>query len=276
MTIKVHAIQTGLVKVKKAQRVRKPGGLLGVLMDDEWTDWLPIYVWLIEHPEGWMLVDTGETARASEPGYFPAWHPYYRSSVRMNVEPGDEIDKQLQKMGVKAAEIKTVILTHLHTDHAGGLHHFSSANILISGPDYKLAQGFSGSLLGYLPHRWPAWFDPSPVSFSPKAFGPFERSFDLTASGDVLVVPTPGHTPAHISVVVRSADVFYFLAGDTSYSERILLDRLSDGVSPNPNITLDTADRMLQLAHERPVVYLPTHDPESALRLTGNSTMKTD
>jgi N-acyl homoserine lactone hydrolase len=71
MTVTIHAIQTGLVQIKRAQRVRKPGGLLRVLTDNQWTEWLPIFAWVIDHPEGIFVVDTGETARSTEPGYFP-------------------------------------------------------------------------------------------------------------------------------------------------------------------------------------------------------------
>jgi hypothetical protein len=43
---------------------------------------VPILAWVIEHPEGIIVVDTGETARTAEPGYLPSWHPYYRFAVR--------------------------------------------------------------------------------------------------------------------------------------------------------------------------------------------------
>ena len=43
----------------------------GVLARPNWTERLPIYAWTIEHPEGVIVVDTGETARTSDAGYFP-------------------------------------------------------------------------------------------------------------------------------------------------------------------------------------------------------------
>ena len=65
----IHAIRTGLVKVKLAQMEGRGKGLartVHVLTDDEWSDWLPIYAWVIDHPEGIIVVDTGETARVHE------------------------------------------------------------------------------------------------------------------------------------------------------------------------------------------------------------------
>lgn len=274
MRVNIHAVQTGTVQIKTTQRIRKPGGLLRVLTDSQWTEWLPIYVWIIDHPEGIIVVDTGETSRSSDPSYFPRWHPYYRGSLRMNVRPEDEIGPQLRRLGIGQADIKALVLTHFHTDHAGGLHHFRGTETLVSGSDYRLARGFLGRLLGYLPNRWPQWFSPEPVAFGRESFGPFEQSYKVTQAGDVLIVPTPGHTPGHVSLVVNTGDVSFFLAGDTSYSQRLLLTRTPDGISPRASVTLDTMDRILELANSRPLVYLPTHDPESVERLAEKRTLE--
>lgn len=267
MSVSIHHIQTGTVRIKTAQRSRKLGGLLRVLTDSTWTGWLPIYAWVIDHPEGIIIVDTGETARTSDPDYFPRWHPYYRSSVQMNVRPEEEIGPQLRSMGIREQDVRTLVLTHFHTDHAGGLHHFPDTKILVSGGDYRLASGYSGRLLGYLPHRWPEWFSPTPVAFESDNLGVFDPTHKITKSGDVVIVPTPGHTPGHISVLVKSEDVIFFLAGDTSYSQELLVKRIPDGVSPRAGVTLNTMHRILALADSEPLVYLPSHDPESVDRL---------
>jgi glyoxylase-like metal-dependent hydrolase (beta-lactamase superfamily II) len=89
----------------------------------------------------------------------------------------------------------------------------------------------------------------------------------LTRRGDVAVVPTPGHTPNHVSVVVESNDVTCFLAGDTSYNEALLLAGKIDGVSPDVSVASRTNERIRALATERPTVYLPSHDVDGARRL---------
>jgi hypothetical protein len=89
--LKIHAIQTGTVKVKVCQRVGRGRGIMrqvNILLDRSWTDSLPIYAWAVETSEGVVVVDTGETARTAEPGYFPRWHPYFRLAVRLNVTWG--------------------------------------------------------------------------------------------------------------------------------------------------------------------------------------------
>src|SRR5262249_43903841 len=97
-------------------------------------------------------------------------------------------------------------------------------------------------------------------------------SMPLTRRGDVVIVPTPGHTPDHVSVVV-SGDPSYLLAGDTSYNQALLLAGKVDGVSPDPLVARRTHAQILALAQERPLVYLPSHDPDSASRLADRSVL---
>jgi N-acyl homoserine lactone hydrolase len=268
--LKIHAIQTGTVRIKVCQRVGRGRGSLrqvNILLDRSWTEGLPIYAWAVETPEGVVVVDTGETARTSEPGYFPRWHPYFRLAVRLDVTPEQEVGPQLLELGIRPDDVRTVILTHLHTDHAGGLHHFPKSEILVSDEELAIARGFAGRLRGYLPNRWPQWFAPRSIVFEPKAIGPYDRSHNVTSDGTVVIVPTPGHTPRHVSVVVVDGDVNYFLAGDTTYTQQSLLEEQVDGVSPSEAVSLQTMQRIIRYARSQPMVYLPTHDAESGDRL---------
>ncbi|HEU0023944.1 MAG TPA: N-acyl homoserine lactonase family protein, partial [Thermoleophilaceae bacterium] len=207
--MQVHAIQTGTVTVKEAQREGQGGDrtrIVHTLRDKRWTAPLPIYAWVIRHPEGVIVVDTGETAAASEPGYFPRWHPYFRLAVRMSVTSDQEIGPQLDRLGIDRAEVRWVVLTHLHTDHAGGLAHFPDAEILVARREYEAASGFTGKLNGYLPDRLPGWLAPRLLDLPEDPFGPFPRSLALTEAGDVRILATPGHSPGHMSVVLSEDD----------------------------------------------------------------------
>ena len=272
--MKIHAIQTGTVEVKKNQVIGKgPKAvrLINVLLGTTWVKPIPIYAWAIEHKEGVIVVDTGETARTSEPGYFPRWQPYYKFAVRFHVKPEQEIGAQLKQMGITPKDVRKVILTHMHTDHAGGLHHFPESRIYVNMPEYKRTFGFQGQLIGYIPQRMPAWLSPAAIVFDEKGFGPFRKFWDVTNNGDVKVVVTEGHTPAHVSVIATIDNVHYFLAGDTSYSEENLLQKIADGVSPDPNQAIDTMRNILSFASQNPTVYLPSHDTRSGMRLKNKS-----
>ena len=130
--------------------------MFNTLLDKKWVQ-VPIYAWVIEHPEGVIVVDTGETARTAQKGYFPRWQPFLRqTSDKFLVSPEDEIGPQLKNLGIEPGDVRWVVLTHLHTDHAGGLHHFPRAEILVSRKEYAAARGLRGMLQGYLPSHDPA------------------------------------------------------------------------------------------------------------------------
>ncbi len=275
---KIHAIRTGLVKVKLPQMEARGTGqirMAHVLFDNDWSDWLPIYAWVIEHEEGIIVVDTGETSRVHERGYHPSWHPFFRLATQFSVRPEDEIGPQLRALGIGSRDVRHVVLTHLHTDHAGGLAHFPDSKIWVAEQELRRASGLGGKLQGYLPHRWPKWLQPELIRFEDQPLGPFQQTMPLTKRGDVLIVPTPGHTPHHVSVVVLGSPSI-FLAGDTSYNQQLLLAGKVDGVSPNESISHQTSNKIIALAKERPLIYLPSHDPESEDRLINESVLHHD
>jgi N-acyl homoserine lactone hydrolase len=274
--VRIHAIQTGTVQVKERQRRgrgRAPLRALGTMAAREWTQPLPILAWLVEHDEGLIVVDTGETARASQPGYLPAWHPYFRLAVRERVAPEDEIGPQLERLGFSARDVRRVVLTHLHTDHAGGLGHFPASEILVARKELAVASGTLGRLNGYLPNRWPPWLQPTPVDFDERPFGPFAKSLALTRDGSVTLLPTAGHTPGHLSVAVRDGDHLIFLAGDVSYTEGLLLEDVADGVTGDVAGARRTMALVRELAAAEHVVYLPSHDPQAVERLETRQAM---
>ena len=276
--MKIHAIQTGTVALTTSWREGVGHGrrrLLNTLLDREWTEPLPIYAFAIEHPEGVIVVDTGETARVAQPGYFPRWQPFFRFAVRERVEPEEEIGPQLERLGITPSDVRTVVLSHLHTDHAGGLHHFPDNHILVSRTELDYAAGPRGRLRGYPNKRWPAWFSPATVDLPLAPLGPFPQSLPLTAAADVILVPLPGHSPGQVGVLVTDGDHSVLIAADSSYTESAMLRGVVSGIGADEAAERLTLERIRSYAAQTPTVYLASHDPETAARLAERRTVGT-
>jgi N-acyl homoserine lactone hydrolase len=271
--MRIHAVETGRVRIKRAQIEGRGHGLwrqLQPMLSPEWADWSPVYGWAIEHPEGVIVVDTGAGAHLKS---LPRWHPYFRFAVRFDIEPEQEVGPQLRRLGIGAGDVKTVVLTHMHIDHDGGLAHFPHSRILASVEEIARTAGIGGAMLGYLPKRWPKWFAPEPLAWQPSRYGPFARSARISVAGDVIAVPTPGHTPSHLSVIVRDGEHEIMLAGDASYLESTMLSGTVDGVSPDEAMAGATLAGIREFCSQRQVIYLPAHDPKSAERLRERRTV---
>ena len=81
---------------------------------------LPILCWAIEHPDGLVVVDTGESSAATPPW----WDVFGRTCVRFAVAPEDEAGPRMRALGLDPGAARWVVMTHMHGDHAGGLEHF--------------------------------------------------------------------------------------------------------------------------------------------------------
>jgi N-acyl homoserine lactone hydrolase len=268
--MKIHAIQTGTVAVTTAWREGVGHGrrrLLHTILDRHWTEPLPIYAFAIEHPEGVIVVDTGEGAGASKPGYFPRWHPGARA-FREWVEPEQEIGPQLERLGIRPTDVRWLVMTHLHTDHAGGLHQFPDNEVLVTRAELEFGSGLPGRLRGYVANKhWPTCFNPTVLELEPEPYGPFPQSLRLTEAGDVTLVPLPGHTPGQIGVLVDEGDQTVFLAGDSSYTQELMLRGKVDGVGSDDEAERLTHERIRAYAAANPTVYLVAHDPDTGARL---------
>lgn len=276
--IEVIAIETGKALMKMSQNVGRDehGGImrkLDIFLDKTWTDFVPINCYLIKHPEGNFLVDTGDTWRNSVPGYLPRWNPFYKQ-VKILVAPHEEVGERLIAIGLNPSEdIGTVILTHFHHDHTGGLDHFPRSRILGSRENFNISKGLRGMMTGCLPQRWPIWFNPVLIELDGPPVGPFPSSYRVTQDGRILIVPTPGHVKGHISVIVRGEGMTWFIAGDATYSQANLLAERTDGVTNDPITALETLQRIRMFAHQEKTILLPAHDPFSIARLYNKETL---
>lgn len=264
---RIHLLQTGSVAIHPTHREwRGPAALRlpAILLDWRWTTWLPIYCWVIEHAEGVFVLDTGETAAMNDdPHYLDCDPPsrfVYRRILRVRLTADDEIGPQMQRLGIDPATVRTVVLTHLHSDHVGGLRYFPNSTFYVPRADYPESQGT-------LPCVWPRWFAPTFPAFGDGPIGAFADSHALTAAGDLCLLPTPGHSPGHHSLLVRTGTRDLLLAGDASFDlAQVQSGRVAGIAADVPAARRTLATLRAHLA-AHPTVYMPSHDPQTPHRL---------
>lgn len=273
--IKIHCITTGWVQIKihhqLARFFKRPLRLLDVLTDRKWSGHLPIGCWLIEHPEGLIMVDSGESSHANDKGYQPWWHPFMRFCERRGVKPEEEVGALLKAKGFDPLAVKTVVMTHMHGDHAGGIPNFPNSEFVLSETEYRAIQAKDAVLNGYLTRHYPPFFYQNlrTVNFSDGAFESFEQSTALTSDGKIRLVSTPGHTLGHQAVIVDLGEHYVFIGGDASYSEDYLLKGEIDGVCIDGKKHQASTAKIRELCRQKPTITQFAHDMESEKRLQG-------
>jgi glyoxylase-like metal-dependent hydrolase (beta-lactamase superfamily II) len=260
--IPIVALTTGQVRIHEDMHRGRGPGLVRrarILRKGPMGRDLPIHAWLIEHPrEGRILVDTGETHAARDTSF-----------ARFAVAREDELDHQLRDVaGVEPEAVDRVILTHVHGDHVDGLPHVAHAPAFASARELHVTASLGARATRRLTGQpLPEPFAVQPLALDGPAVGAFPSSTPLTDDGRVIAIPTPGHTPGHLSVLVVQPDHHVLIAGDACYDLTQLEDLHVDGVSPKASVAKDTMKRILAHAAGHPTILLPSHDRDAARRL---------
>jgi glyoxylase-like metal-dependent hydrolase (beta-lactamase superfamily II) len=269
MDVKIHALCTGTVAVKTAFKTKKGYGelaKLNILLDHHYTTYLPIWVWVIEHPEGLIVVDTGEVAAISDLDKFLAKESgfiryQFKHAAKFGITEKDELNYQFEKINLKLEDVKLVVLTHLHLDHTDGLKFFPKQDIIVGELEYKHPNS-------NMPTTYPSWFKPNKVTYAKDRVNIFNLAYPITTAEDLLYIPTPGHTHGHSSLIFKTDDFDIIFAGDTSYNQEQVLRGELAGVNVDFKKSRETYKNLINYATDRKTIYLPTHDENSGYRLT--------
>src|SRR5882762_4204556 len=88
---------------------------------------IPVSMWVIDHPKGLVVFDTGNNAAISDGGCKSHWVPGNCDGLRPSQKRDDVIDRQLQKLGYSADKVKVVITSHRSEEHTSELKMFPKA-----------------------------------------------------------------------------------------------------------------------------------------------------
>lgn len=243
METKIHILHTGRVRVSPYLPFGSERGSLlkatGLFTSEKDRLWLPVSVYLIEHPKGLLLLDCGWSREMSPEGVYDIRAQKRHLSpllYRVNqgeVGPGQTAREQLAAMGIAPSDIDCVLLSHLDCDHASALREFAAARrILIAHDELTMA----GKKLPIIRTRFQrSWWDGVPYEafeFAHTGMGPVGKSLDLFGDGSVELVNTPGHSSGLFATMVRGQDGrFVNLVSDGGYGKRSWRDMVLPGIA---------------------------------------------
>jgi glyoxylase-like metal-dependent hydrolase (beta-lactamase superfamily II) len=189
----------------------------------------PASVAVIEHPKhGVVLFDTGYSPRFYEQTkYFP--NRFYALVTHVSITPEVTAVEQLKQMGIHSSDVRTIVLSHFHADHVGGVADFPRAQYVYAREGYERVRNLhgigavkAGFLSGLLPSDFVARSRPILSQEWRDGVGSvpgFSRGMDLFGDGSVVAIPLPGHAEGHLGLEVRTGDgPPLFLVGDACWS----------------------------------------------------------
>jgi len=203
MTVKLYAMTCGWI-----------AGDLGIFLNGEKGQVkIPVPSYLIEHPKGRVLFDTG---------MHPAIQKDFRSRVGKRADvftvefrPGEEIKGRLATLGIEPGRISFIINSHLHWDHTGGNELIPNATVVIQKREWEA---------GKVPELIEAnSFDPKDYNLGHRLLQ-VDGEHDLFGDGTVVAIPSYGHTPGHQSLKVQLASGPIVLTADACYMRKTLED----------------------------------------------------
>ncbi|GAA1853951.1 N-acyl homoserine lactonase family protein [Microlunatus capsulatus] len=264
---RLFVLQYGAERVSKGLSLR--GGDHGHLY------WEPLTGVLVETTAGWIIFDTGMSRRHHDsaaveqvyrgdlpPGPLPGppWHlppapPADRSTWGL---PGDPLVSVLQPLGLTPADLSLAVISHLHWDHTGGIETLTGAGVEVLLHADELAWGRSGRA------RFEEGFDAAEWSLPATRWRTVDAETEVAPG--VTVLPTPGHTPGHVSLQVELAGTgTWIFAADATDLAQNLLDAVpcgscAGGTAADEEQASASLDLLLARARASHARLVPGHD----------------
>ena len=209
--MKIHVLQCGCIRVDPTVPFGKRLDLIEAARQltaaDKNRITLPVFTYLIEHPKGLILVDTGWCREISPRGV------YDPKAAAM------AIHEQLADMGIQPEDLDYVLLTHLDADHVSGLRHVNKAKHIVL-PEYEYYWSCRTVYKIRQPQDLWIQYPMERPFYRGSSLGPNHWVIDLFGDESIQLVNVPGHTEGQAAVVIRNGKRFVLLTADAAFSPR--------------------------------------------------------
>lgn len=259
--IKIHILHTGSVEVYPGLLQQKnpyhPLSFMGLFQSNQSRVQIPVSCYLIEHPKGLILIDTGWGTPVRKEKV------HKRSPFIPHLPKNQAINEQLAQLGYTSQDIDFVILSHLDNDHTSGLNDVKQAkNFLVSEPELAATKRFFQKNFRYIADQWKS-ISLHTFPFD-KTNGPFNSSYDLFDDESIQLIWTPGHSLGMLSVLVQNKDKdFVLLINDTGYVKDSWGKLHIPGISVSPKKALTSLKWVQKKSRDsKCIAILANYDPE--------------
>ena len=275
--IRVHVLRCGYMRVSEnvlyGNSINLNNSARQILSGDSGRVTLPVNAFLVEHPKGLFVIDTGWPRAISPRG------KYDEAAVRKQlplhlaklyrpwVPEGMALSEQLAARGIRPEDIDCLILTHFDPDHIGDLRQLRGAKRILVPEDeyfwtcrmvYRLRQ----------PQHFYQGIPMERIWYRGDDFGPNRWVYDVLDDGTIRMVNVPGHTDGLASVVISNGELlehkerFVVLTSDAAFTPRNWEKMITPGLGFDPALQrrgLQWVQK--QAAREGCLGVFTSHDP---------------
>lgn len=254
--IKLYAFSSGALTIGK--------GILQNLGPLDPPVVIPVGFYVIKHPKGNVLFDTGNNDRIiTDPSY---WGASFDALKPVNT-PDVAIDTQLQKIGLTPDDIKYVVASHLHLDHGGNVGKFPNSTIVVQKSEIQNAfwpePGTGGPYMigDVMPLRAANANYPNAVKMIQ-----LNGDLDLFGDGSMIVKRWVAHTPGSQMMTVKLKNTgLIILTGDNVYFRENVEKSLPPNIvlAYNPTGFLTAYEWIRHMVATEKAEYFTAHDPDA-------------
>ena len=241
--MKLYVFDCGNSKIKDIS-LFSPG------VDQNKSKNLVMSCYLIEHPKGLLMWDTGlADSLISKPGGIKVRNGAFTLMVKKT------LSSQLKELKINPKEIKFMAFSHMHPDHTGNAGLFPNSTVLVQNSEFAAAFGPN----------------PSHYSFNKKTYDMLKQSnfkklkgdYDVFGDGRVVIKHAKGHTPGHQVLFIDLPETGpIVLSGDLYHFQKNRTYRRVPSFNFDKELTLQSMDRIEKFISKKQATLWIQHDPE--------------